>query len=174
LVEKIQIRFESINTLKAEFRQSANSAYLLQGRFYFKKQNNYRIELDDNTIISDGESIWNIDLKRNKVIISSINDDPLAFSLADYIYNYPDKCVVTEEIEDDSAIIRLNAESADLNFKTAVLRITDDYLISRIIVSDFSGNSFEFEFNDIQVNSKLSQELFVYKPDQENKIIDLR
>ncbi len=174
IVEKLQEKFESINYLQADFNQSAGSQNSLSGKFYFKKENNYRIDLSSNTIISDGFSIWNIDKKRNKVIISNLDEDPLAFSLSDYIYNYPAKCEVTEEATSDGFILTLSGINTDLNFKTAKLSVNQDYLIEKISVTDFGGNTFVLKFSNIKINDTINNSLFIYKDDGDAKIIDLR
>ena len=174
VVEKLQEKFESINYLQADFNQSAGSQNSLIGKFYFKKENNYRIELSSNTIISDGFSIWNIDKKRKKVIISNLDEDPLAFSLSDYIYNYPAKCEVTEETTSDGYVLNLSGKNTDLNFKTAKLSVNQDYLIEKISVTDFGGNTFVLKFSNIKINDAINNLLFIYKDDGNEKIIDLR
>jgi len=174
MVEKLQEKFESINYLQADFNQSAGSQNSLIGKFYFKKENNYRIELPNNTIISDGFSIWNVDKKRKKVIISNLDEDPLAFSLSDYIYNYPAKCEVTEETSSDGFVLTLSGINTDLNFKTAKLKVNQDYLIEKISVTDFGGNTFVLKFSNIKINDAINNSLFIYKDDGDEKIIDLR
>ena len=105
LVEKLQNKFASIEFLSADFSQNYNSESSLKGKFYFKKKNNYRIELPNNIIISDGTTIWNNDTKRERVVISNLDEDPLAFSLSEYIFTYPEKCEVFEEKSVDISAI---------------------------------------------------------------------
>ncbi len=174
VVERLQQKFESIMYLHADFSQSAGSQNFLSGKFYFSKENNYRIELSNNTIISDGQSIWNLDKKRNKVIISNLDEDPLAFSLSDYIYNYPTKCEVSEETTTDGYILTLSGKNTDLNFESAKLSVNQDYLIIKITVTDFGGNTFILKFSNIKVNEAIEKSFFNYQDDGTNKIIDLR
>ncbi len=173
-VSKLQAKFETIKYLQADFSQSSNEGKTISGKFYFSKKNSYRIELGNNIIISDGKSIWNEDTKRKKVVISNIDEDPLAFSLAEYIYDYPAKCVVTEEKVSNGSLLILDANKADLNFKTAKLWINDIYLITKISVIDFGGNEFILNFNNIVVDRVINSDFFTYKIDNDNKIIDLR
>lgn len=174
VIEKLQQKFETINYLQADFSQSAGSKKFLRGKFYFSKENNYRIELTNNTIISDGLSIWNVDKKRNKVIISNLDEDPLAFSLYDYIYSYPAKCEIKEEKLKDGYFITLLVKNNDLNFESAKLYVNKDYLINKIAVTDFGGDTFILTFNNIKVNNAINKSFFTYKDNDINKIIDLR
>jgi len=174
-VDKLQKKFEELNYFQADFVQLSNNEVGLKGKFYFAQKNKYRIELSNNTIISDGNSIWNLDKKRDKVIISNIEDDPLSFSLREYIFNYPNKCTVTEkQISNDEVIISLKAKDTELNFESADLWITSENLIRKIKVEDFNNNTFGFVFNNISINKKISKSLFEFSETGEYKIIDLR
>jgi outer membrane lipoprotein-sorting protein len=171
---KLQEKFESINYLQSDFKQSSNDGKSISGKFYFSKTNNYRIELSNNIIISDGKSIWNEDLGRKKVIVSNVDEDPLAFSLSEYIYDYPNKCKVTEEKVNDGYLIILDGSDTELNFKIAKLWINNDFLIKKISVVDFGGNEFLLNFSSIVTNKTLDSKLFQYQENDSNKVIDLR
>ena len=175
LISKMQRKFESIKTLKADFVQTTNNINLMKGKFYFSQKENYRIELQNNTLISNGLTIWNIDNKRNKVIISNVEDDPLAFSLNEYIYEYPKKCKITIlNVDNDNSLIVLDSDGSNLNFKLAKLWVNKDYLINKILFEDFSGGEYEFSFSNIKLNVNLDSEIFVYKEFKDYKTIDLR
>jgi outer membrane lipoprotein-sorting protein len=174
LVEKLQNKFESIKYLSADFTQNYNSESTLNGKFYFKKEDNYRIELPNNIIISDGSTIWNNDKKRDRVVISNLDEDPLAFSLNDYIFTYPKKCEAFEEKNNNGYVLNLSAVNSDLNFKIAKLWINENYLIDKIEVVDFNNNSFLLYFKNITVQNVLDNSLFIYQGNPKTKIIDLR
>ncbi len=175
VIEKVQTKFNSLNNFQSEFIQTSNNKIGLKGKFYFRKKNNYRIELKNNTIISDGTTIWNYDKKRNRVIISNIEDDPLAFSLREYLFNYPPKCNITESaVNTNHKVITLKPKTNDLNFKEAKIWVTKDYLVEKIKVEDFNGSSFSFKFGNIQINKKLNSKLFQFSNNMDTKIIDLR
>ena len=62
-IEKVQTKFNNLNNFQSDFTQMANDKIGLKGKFYFSKENNYRIELQNNIIIADGMTIWNYDKK---------------------------------------------------------------------------------------------------------------
>ncbi len=47
--------------------------------FIFLKTIIIELNYANNIIISDGKSIWNEDIKRKKVVVSNVDEDPLAF-----------------------------------------------------------------------------------------------
>ena len=175
IISKIQQKFEDTKDLKSDFVQSSNNVNVMKGKFYFFQKNNYKIELEKNEIICNGKTIWNIDKSKKKVIISNIEDDPLAFSLREYIYSYPSKCKVSEEkIDANNYLITLDAANSDLNFKQAKLWVNEKYLITKILVEDLSNSKLEFAFSNIDININLSKSFFQYNENKEYKIIDLR
>lgn len=173
-IENLQKKFEEIKSFQANFIETANNANSLKGKFYFSQKNNYRIDLLNNTIISNGISIWNIDHKRKKVVISNIEEDPLAFSLRDYIYEYPKKCEISEEFDEDgNSIILMKAKNEKLNFKSAKLWFNSDYLITKIRVNDPNNNQFIFIFDDIKIDN-VDESIFNINDFKDLKVIDLR
>jgi len=174
VVTKLQNKFEEINNLQANFSQGFAEHNAVSGKFYFAKDNNYRIELSNNIIISDGTTIWNEDLKRKKVVVSNVDDDPLAFSLYEYVYQYPSKCKVEEKKTNDGYLLIFTGNDSTIKFKSAKLWIDEKYLINKIIVTDFGGSSFTLKFQDIRVNKSVDKSLFIYKKNKNTKLIDLR
>lgn len=174
LVKKLQNKFEEIKTLSSNFQQKADNNNFISGKFYFSKENNYRIELPNHIIVSDGESIKNKDVSRKRIIISKLDDDPLSFSLREYIFEYPEKCKVTENISGSDKTIILNPKNNSLNFKSVKISVDDEYLISKILVTDWSGATFSLKFYNVNVNSNLSSNLFQMPEDKSCKTIDLR
>lgn len=173
VVKKLQNKFNNIHTLQAKFIQ-ATAGTSLSGKFSFRKENNYRIEFLNNIIISDGKNIYNIDKKRKRVVISNLEDDPLSFSLYDYIFNYPSICEVTEEKLDNGYLLSFDASKRNFNFKLAQLWVSTSYLITKIKVIDFTGNEFVFNFSEMKVDQIFPSDYFKFENKMNYKIIDLR
>lgn len=173
IVTKLQETFDNISYMQADFSQISESNNAISGKFYFAKENKYRIELSNNIIISDGQSIWNHDINRKKVIISNIDEDPLAFSFRQYIFEYPSKCKIVEEETKNGYLLFLDASDTDLNFKSAKLWITTNYLIEKILVIDFADNPFTLQFSNIKILNAIDESLFRFN-EKDIKVIDLR
>ena len=59
LLKAVQVKYNSINTLSVDFSKSSGNKVDFSGKLYLKTENKLRIELRNNTIISDGETFWN-------------------------------------------------------------------------------------------------------------------
>ena len=102
LLENIQEKFDKINNLSAEFKQTTNGKALLTGTLLLKKDDKLRIEFKHSILVSDGKTNWSYNKKENKVIISNnkeSNASPL--SLKKIIYDYPKEFAALAQLNDD-------------------------------------------------------------------------
>lgn len=180
VISAIQTKFLTVNDLQADFTQKINysnsdNTVKLSGKFYFKKENKLRIEVQDREIISDGINIWNYDESNDKLIISLYEDEYTTFSLPTIINVYPDLCdKQMDRNERGEVSIKFIPNEDQLNFKTAVISVTSDYNIDKIEITDYNEMKFTFELESIETNSNLSDQLFIFKPAEGVEIIDLR
>lgn len=180
VIQKFQTKFSTVEDLKANFTQKIVSSLdeapiTLTGKFYFKKENNLRIEIKNRIIVSDGSIIWNYDQTANKVIISEYDSDYTSFSLPEIINSYPVKCK-KEKISNQSGltVIKLTPNDDQLNFKEALISINKNDIIEKVKIIDFNNMVFIFELDSIKLNTKLSGQLFNFKPTEGAEVIDLR
>ena len=102
LLKSVQSKYNSLNTLSVNFTKSSGSKEDFSGKLYLKKENKLRIELKNNTIITDGETFWNFNKKENKVIINNYDsEEPTELSLNNFIQVYPSKSNVSSGEEGD-------------------------------------------------------------------------
>ena len=180
VIQKIQTKFSTVEDLKANFTQeiisSLNEAPItLTGKFYFKKENNLRIEVKNRTIVSNGITVWNDNQTMNKVIISNYEGDYTSFSLPEIINSYPGLC--KKEIVSNASnlsVIKLTPNDNQLNFKTALISVNKNDIIEKVEITDFNNMKFIFELDSIKLNTKLSEQLFNFKPIEGAEVIDLR
>ena len=57
------------------------------GSIYIEKSNKYRIDLGQRIIASDGKTVWNYDLKNQKVIITNFENDEGQISIPNILMN---------------------------------------------------------------------------------------
>ena len=174
LLKDVQQKYESISDFQSAFKQVAGNGHILTGNFYYKSKDKFKIELDNRTIVSDGESVWNYTSKNNKVIITTQEDNGTSFSLDNYIYNYPEKCNVSYEKQEQLDVIILKPNSPELDFKEVKLWVSGDYLVQKIQLIDLMNNRFKVTLKNFEVNTGLSDDYFTFTPQEGTKVIDLR
>ena len=179
-IKKVQEKFNEIDYLKADFSQTIQSvkssdSFNFEGKFYYKKEDSFRIELPNRTIVSDGKSVWNFDEKQNKVVISDAEFDEASFSLKKIIFTYPQKCDLTlMKSEINSLYIKAVPTDLGLSFKEAYLSINNKFLLNKVEIVDFNNMKFTFELFNIKLSKNLNNDLFQFQSSSEVEIIDLR
>lgn len=174
LLKAVQAKYNSINTLSVDFSKSSGNKVDFTGKLYLKKENKLRIELRNNTIISDGETFWNYSKKENKVIINNYDAaEPTELSLNTFINVYPSRSSVSEGVEDNYKTLTLKPKSSELDFSSAKLYINSDNLVDKVIIEGNSGKS-TITFSDYMLNKDIQNSVFTYSPPKGIKVIDLR
>ena len=175
LLKTLQNKFNSINDLSADFKQSTNGKINLAGKFFYKKENDLRLELKNLMIVSDGTTNWSYNKKENKVIISNYDpSDPSMISLKRIIDDYPKKCSVSDEKENGNQVLVLKPGKPGMNFKIAKIYINSSELVQKIILTDQNDALVQIEFSNYKLNQKLNNSTFTFIPPKGSKVIDIR
>lgn len=181
LLQNIQQKFEETEDFIADFDQRSNSeiedySYRLQGAIYFKKGNQFKLELKEQEIISDGYTVWNYDKSKNRVVISPYEDEMTAFSLDMFIFEFPEKSLLeaTRDIETAYAGLVLKSNSNDTNFTEIKLFVDENFVVKIIEITDFSETKYLINLFNIRLNAGLDSGIFNFEPPEGTKIVDLR
>lgn len=176
LLKNLQNKYEKVKDLSADFKQSTNGKAILNGKFFFKKEDKLRIEFKSSTLISDGATNWSYNQKENKVIISK-NDENNAspFSLRKVLFDYPKECVVASEMDNGTELLVLTPnKDSSIGYSLIKIWINNENLINRIVLKDKADNLIQIDFSKYKVNQKISDSKFNFTPPEGSKVIDLR
>lgn len=182
MIKKVQNKFNSLENFTANFSQNffnagGNEQGKAAGKFTYKKKNKFVVELKNQTIVSDGETIWNYDKKFNRVVISYLSDDPTSFSLEKFVFDYPPLCrakIVKDNSLTNDFVLELTPKDNDLQFKLVRIWKNSDNLISKMELVDVGDMKYAFTFSDIKVNQDLADQIFTFNALKGTKVIDLR
>jgi outer membrane lipoprotein carrier protein len=175
LLKDIQNKFDSINDLSAEITQLVNGKINLEGKVYYKKENHLRFEFNNMLIVSDGETSWNYNEQQNKVIITNYDTEGnKILSLRQIIYEYPDECELSTYDSEGEKVLKLIPQNNSLSFNSVKLFITDDNLISKVLIDDPSTGSIQVFLSNYKINKNLSDSLFSFSPPEGSQVLDLR
>jgi outer membrane lipoprotein carrier protein len=182
VLDQLQNRFSEIEDFKADFKQSlknnfSENSQVMNGVFYYKKGNKFKVDYGDRKIISDGESIWNYDSNNKRVVINNISEDESSFTLDKIIYDYPEKCSVSKVSGDNGEYahaIKLTPETKGLGFKSVKIWSNKNNLIRKLEVSNFNGTQIVIELNNVKLNQDLKSSEFTYNAEEGIRTIDLR
>jgi outer membrane lipoprotein carrier protein len=176
LLGSLQDKFDKVTNLSAEFKQTSNGKASLNGKFFFKKEDKFRIELKNSTLVSDGTTNWSYNQKEHKVIMSSNNSSNASpFSLRKIVYDYPKECSIGSETIDGREILVLTPnENSEIGYSLVKIWINKENLIERIVLIDKANNNIQIDFSKYKLNQKLTDNYFNFTPPEGSKVIDLR
>ena len=176
LLKKLQENFNSLKDFSADLVQLNNGKINLEGKIFFKKENNLRLELKNLIIVSDGKTNWNYNKRLKKVIISNYDEnDPSVLSLKRIIFDYPSKCEVSEDTKNGENILILKPKiNSGINAELVKIWLNREYDISKVLVNESAGNSIEVRFSNYKINAEIPDSKFSFTPPQGTKVIDLR
>ena len=175
LLKSIQDKFASINDLSAEISQLVNGKVNLEGKAFFKKENKLRLEFQNFIIVSDGKTSWNYNKKQDKVVITNYDEEGnKIFSIQQMIYEYPNECELSTFESEGERVLQLIPENNSLNFKSVKLFITNDNLISKILIDNPPTGLIQLNLSNYKINKNLPDSLFSFSPPEGSQVLDLR
>ena len=94
IIQKVQSNYKSIKDAKATFSQStkpkSGKSQSTSGTIYIQKENKYRIETKEQTLVTDGVTTWSYSPKKNQVVIDNYKEGGNTFSPNKYLFDYPE------------------------------------------------------------------------------------
>ncbi len=183
ILKRIQNKFTSINNFSAGFNQTiftggTANGIKSSGKFLYKKKNKFIVDLKKQSIYSDGETVWNIDAKFNRVVVSSLRDDPTTFSLEKFVFDYPPLCrakiIKDETTKPGEYLLELTPKDNDLQFKSIKIWSSPESFISKMELIDIADMKYIFEFTDLVFNQDLADNKFIFYPPKGMQVIDIR
>ena len=184
LINRIRARYDTVELLRADFTQQTTSPFgekmpVNQGTLILEGDN-YRVETEVQTFVTDGETTWVYDTYQNQVIVNNFVKDEASFTISDFLDNFHTDYEILET--STSYIngtkhhrIRLNAISPSSFFKEVTINMRDsDNIITRLNVLDVNDASLDFNLDGIELNPAIEGDPFSFIPPDGAEIIDLR
>ncbi len=173
VLEKTIKRYKNMNSFYAEFEQTycdeeAGICQRYEGRTYYMKPNFFRMEIDDpqQIYVGDSISLWIYMPDEKRVIRQNLEQMPFQISpdalFEDYESNYDTEIITAEE---DYYEISLEPKDETDIYRKITVRIQNKtFEIIGISVLDEAGTESKFEFTEVEINKKISREMFEFSP----------
>ncbi len=185
VLSRARERYESIQDASAKFIQQVRfgvmkSEQSFSGRFYMRKGNHYRIEGEEQTIVTDGASVWTYSTVNKQLLIDRYKDDNNVIEPQRLLVNAERDYEVTLIADDNAASehvsqLKLIPKSDTSRFKWVKLWIDrNDWLLKKAQLQDLADNITTYTISDIRLNKGLADSLFRFDPPHGTEVIDLR
>jgi outer membrane lipoprotein carrier protein len=171
--------------LKGDFEQQytwslAGETQVLNGTLYLKKGDRYRVETPNQTIVTDGKTVWTYSLDKKQVFVDRLEkskDNPLPRDLMlKYTRDYKPRLLRSEKIgASDCHVITLTPRDEDAYVQLVTAWIDKStWLALRIEQTDLNDNKTAYLLKNAQRNVPLAEELFSFKIPADAEVVDMR
>lgn len=186
IIKKVKNKYDDVKTLNAEFIQAfhwklADNTHQQKGKIWLKGKEKYRIEIEDQTIVSDGKTIWTFSQFNNQVIIDNVQKSGEEIRLPkDLFFKYSEQYLPIylqdAKIEnEDCYVLELRAKTEDIFIKYMKIWISVKIFVPiKIEQVDLNNNTRTYTLKNIELNQMINDDLFVYRIPESVEIIDMR
>ncbi len=186
VLEKVEEMYATVNDASAEFTQTVSFKYAkveqsFSGTVSMKKKNKYRVESQQQTLVTDGATVWAYSPVNNQVLIDTYRESPNTFSPEKFLVGLPKNfraALVDDNTPEGHAatVLKLLPKSDVSKFvKSMKVWINDnDWSVRRVEYIDMNETRTVYSLKSITFNSGISDERFTFKVPEKAEIVDLR
>ena len=184
LLRRVQSNYESADGLRAAFRQETRSPFT-EGTASFAgtlllRGDQYRVETPQQTLVTDGATLWIYNPEANQVIINQyVNDETIITPdeiFTDYLERYAIATTRTTEVDGTTFVeIDLTADQPDAYYTDVTVRVRRaDAILAQVTLNDQNGATTVFQLEDVQLNPTFPDNVFTFDPPADADVVDLR
>ena len=185
VLERVKTTYEAMNDAFVRFSQKtkfelSKVEQAATGILYLKKEGKYRVELDDQTIVTDGETVWKYSAIQRQVLIDHFKADGRSFSPERVLGGAPSGFIPTvlgkERVGGtETVVLKLAAKDEDSFVRVMKLWIDEStWLIRKAEYVDAGGARTEYLVSEFKVNVGLDDARFTYRIPEGADVVDLR
>lgn len=183
LLQRLQTRYRSLQGLRAQFTQTmqadGSAAQTFSGTLV-AQGNRYRVEAGPQTFVTDGQTTWMYDTRRNQVVVNRYVANQTAFSPTTFFGTAGQRFRVTNVASSGNGAARthtltLAPRSASEMFQNVTLTMRDaDNTVSRVEMRDGNGTTMRYELRNLQINPRIPTSTFTFRAPRGAEVVDLR
>jgi len=185
VLENMREKYESIDDAEIRFTQHvrfsmANIEQEISGVLTMKREDMYRVELDDRTIVTDGTTVWSHSRPNNQVLIDDFAMDERSFSPENILVRAPSEFLPTllgqERYRDvELTVVKLVPRDEQAFLQTMKVWVDPDtWLMAKVELVDANGKETTYVVEGIRINSGLADEQFRFRIPDGVDVVDLR
>jgi outer membrane lipoprotein carrier protein len=185
ILEKVKKKYDSINDAELKFSQKtkfemSKSEQNISGTLFIKKGNKYRVETENSTIVTDGNTVWSHNFANEQVLIDKFKVDERALTperiLTAAPKDYYASVVSAEKVgKADTQVLKLVPKDSDSMIRTMKVWIDEStWLMKRVEIVDINGNTTSYTIHSVAVNIGVPDSRFAYQIPKGVEAVDLR
>lgn len=185
IMERLKKKYASVDDAVIKFEQRVKYGVSkfeqsFSGTLYFKKKNKYRIETEEQVVVTDGNTSWLYSKVNKQVIIDKYKEDRDAVSPDRFLFSISDEYIPVvlnvEKVDNKKVhIVKLTPRGEDSAIESAKIWVVDgDWDITRIEITDINGTVTTYNIKSVKLNSGLKDDVFKFTVPPSVKVVDLR
>lgn len=181
----MQSRYQMIDDATASFTKHvklgfSNVEQTYTGTMMIKKPTKLRMDAENETIVTDGVTVWLYSPVNNQVIIDKYKENQNSISPESFLLNLPQNYYATllAVAKDKNALfvtLKLIPKD-DRSFVKSVRVVVDEgtWNVRTITILDVNDTETVYTIKDLRLNTNLSDNTFIYVPPTGAEVVDLR
>ena len=185
VLARVRKKYDSITDATLAFSQDvrfplAGINQRLEGKLLLKKTNKYRVELDGQTIVTNGQTVWSYAAATNQVLIDRFKLNERTLSPERLLTTAPDeyvsRIVGKEKVGPaETVVLLLTPRSESSSVKSLKLWVDEgSSLVKQVLLVDINSRETQYTVRDIDINKGLEDSRFVFDVPEGVEVVDLR
>ncbi len=186
VIDRVQKRAATDTPLRVSFQQIfewklTGNVEDVTGEMVLHGLDKFRITTPDQTIVSDGETMWTYSRLENQVLIDNVQKDSQTLMPRDILFSYTqdyEAVVWQQNIRfngEPALILRLLPRDEDQYVQeTKVWVNTETWKPMQIQFTDINENETVYTINSIEEDPAIVSATFEFEPDTTMEVIDVR
>lgn len=185
LLERIREKYQSVNDAEIRFTQKtrftlSSAEAAAAATLELKKPHKYRLEMGDQTIVTDGTTVWSYTKSLKQVLVDRYKEDERSLTpdrlLLGTSGGYTPLLVGTERLgKTDMKVLKLTPGDEQSMVSSIRLWVDErDWTVRQVEVIDVNGKQTTYTVVQLKLNPGLPDSRFSFQPPEGVEVVDLR
>lgn len=186
IIKSVQNLYKNAKTARIDFNETdrfklTGVTSSISGTLIFKGLALFRLETEDQVIVSNGSIFWRYNKLENQVLIDYAKKGQQEVFLNQFLYQISDhyfsRLVDTiDEGKKKTFVINLTPKVPEQSYFTAIKVWVQEktWYVSKILYIDYNGNETEYDIERIEIDIPVPDSTFEFQPPEGSEIVDLR
>lgn len=185
VTQKMERRYQMIDNVTARFTQDIKFGFSkieqnFSGSLIMKKPRRYRLESENQTLVTDGSTVWAYSPVNKQVVVDKYKENQNSISPDQFLLNLPsdyyatilgtDKAGSTRRIQ-----LKLVPKDDRSFIRSVKLWVEEDtWNVRKIVMMDVNETETTYTIDDLKLNTSINDTTFTFSPPPGTEVVDLR
>jgi len=186
VIQKVQEQVNTSEPIRVKFQQVfewklTGKEEKVQGSMVLQGLDKFRIDTPDQTIVSNGKTMWTYSRPENQVIIDTVRQSGQSLMPRDILFSYPDEYntkIIQKSTELDGqfvVVLRMLPKNEDQFIQEIKVWINrESWKPMKVEFTDLNDNQTVYGIESIAKDANISEDAFQFQPPKEAEVIDVR